>query len=386
MPIRIMHVVDHLGKGGLENGLVNLINGMDPNEFEHVVYAIRRLGPNADRLPKERVRVICQGKKDTDSPFQVWTLARGIREVKPDIVHSRNWAAVEAVLAARMVRSCAAVHSEHGLESAANVKEPWRRIWFRRLALELAHRVLSVSHHLKELHARRTGFDADRITVIHNGVDGRRFFPDPATRARVREELRLSEDEFCIGCIGNLLPVKDQMTVLKAVADLGGSLQNWRLLIVGEGPERPKLQRFIDEHREWRGRIHLLGTSDRVPELLNAMDLYVLPSVAEGICNSLLEAMSSGLPVIASAVGGNPEVAVDDESGLLFPAGDFRGLAERLMLVRTKPDLRRQLAQRALRRVREQFSIESMIRNYEQLYAGLRASAGAAPVNLAGGR
>src|SRR3954447_18623730 len=159
MPIRILHVVDHLGKGGLENGLVNVIENLDSTRFEHVVCAIRKLGPNADRLGKSRVRVICQEKQDSDSRFQAGILARTIREVRPDIVHSRNWAAVEAVIAGRWTRFCKVVHSEHGLEADAAAHEPKRRIWFRRLAYHLADRVLSVSYQLRDLHATRTGFD-----------------------------------------------------------------------------------------------------------------------------------------------------------------------------------------------------------------------------------
>lgn len=377
-----MHVVDHLGKGGLENGLVNLINGLDPDRFEHVVYAIRRLGPNADRLPKDRVRIICQGKQDTDTRFQLPRLAREIRAVRPDIVHSRNWGSVEAVPAARIV-GCAAVHSEHGLEMDANAKEPRRRIWFRRLAYELANQVLSVSDQLKELHARRTGFNAGRVTVIHNGVDGARYFHDPDSRARTRRELGLSEYEFCIGCVGNLLPVKDHMTMLRAVGRFGSDVGPWRLIIVGEGSERPALQRYLEEHPTIKGHVSLMGTSDRVPELLNAMDVYVLPSLAEGICNSLLEAMSTGLTVIATSTGGNPEVVVDGVSGWLFPVGDCGRLAEQLRLLQERQDLRAQLSQEAVRRVRAEFSIESMVRKYAQVYETLGRTASAAPVSIA---
>jgi sugar transferase (PEP-CTERM/EpsH1 system associated) len=368
MPIRIMHVVDHLGKGGLENGVANLIENLDATRFEHVVYAIRQLGPNADRLGNSGVRVIWQGKQSTDSRIQAPALVRAIREVKPDIVHSRNWAAVEAVLAGRWTRSCAVVHSEHGIEGDARAKEPWRRICFRRLAFELAHRVLSVSYQLRDLHARRTGFPAKRISVIHNGVDGRRFFPDPMARARVRQELNITEDEFCIGCVGNLLPVKAHMVLLQAIEHLAGTCKDWRLILLGEGPERPRLEAFIESHPDWKGRVHLPGTSDRVPELLNAMDVYVLPSLSEGISNSLLEAMSTGLPVIATDAGGNPEVVIDGESGWLFPVGDAGRLAGRLALLRTQRDLRTQLGHEARRRVQAGFSIEAMTGNYERLY------------------
>ncbi len=116
-PIRVMHVMDGLTQGGMENGVVNLILGLDPERFEHVVYAIRQLGPNAERLPGDRVRVMCLDKKERGLPLQAGDFARAIREVKPDIVHSRNWGAVEAVVAAKWVGSCAVVPSEHGLDS-----------------------------------------------------------------------------------------------------------------------------------------------------------------------------------------------------------------------------------------------------------------------------
>ena len=369
-PIRILHVVDNLGKGGLENGLVNLIAHLDPRRFEHVVCAIRALGPNTERLRDADARVICLGLQ-AGSHFQAPALARAIREVNPDLVHSRNWAAIEAVIAGRWVRSRGLVHSEHGLEADTRMKEPWRRYCFRRLAFELADRVLSVSRQLRDLHAKRTGFPARRITVIHNGVDSERFRPDPAARARVRDELGIAEKDFCIGCVGNLTPTKDYPTTLNAIDIFDKVCNDWRLMVIGEGAERSKLEQFVNAHPKWTNRVRFLGLSHRVPELLAAMDVYVLSSVIEGISNSLLEAMASGLPVIATAVGGNPEVVIDAESGLLFPTGDFNRLAEHLLALRQRPDLRMRLAQLAQRRVREEFSIDSMVRKYQDVYESL---------------
>ena len=362
--------------------MVNLINGLDPDRFEHVVYAMRQLGPNAARLPGN-VRVICMGKRDADFPVQIRRLARDIRSVDPHVVHSRNWGTVEAVAAARWVRNCAVVHSEHGLETDAYAREPWRRVWFRRVAFELADRVLAVSYQLRDLHARRTGFAARRIGVIHNGVDERRFFADAAARARMRAELGIADNEFCIGCVGNLLPVKDHLTALEAVARVAGVLRRWRLVIAGEGSERPRLEAFINQHPDWKARVSLLGTTERIPELLNAMDIYLLPSISEGISNSLLEAMSCELPVIATERGGNPEVVVDGKSGLLFPAGDTAKLAEQLLLLEGSPEMRAQLAKQAVSRVRQEFSIDSMVRNYARLYESLGQKMAAATVSAA---
>lgn len=374
-PIRILHVVDSLGKGGLENGLVNLISRLDPHRFEHVVCAMRRLGPNAERVEAAGAQVLCLGGAQAGSRFQIGTLVRTIRDVNPDLVHSRNWAAIETVLAGKWFGARGVIHSEHGLEADTAIAEPWRRNCFRRLAFEAADRVLSVSNQLRDLHARRTGFPARRITVIHNGVDSERFQPNPPLRASIRAELGIAEDQFCIGCVGNLTPVKDYRTALSAAAAFNKACKDWRLLVIGEGAERGQLEEFVQAHPEWKDRVTFLGLSHRVPELLAAMDVYVSSSVIEGISNSLLEAMASGLPSVASAVGGNPEVVVNGESGLLFPAGDFNRLAEQLLLLRQKPDLRARLSQQARRRVREEFSIDSMVRSYQEVYEGLTAMA-----------
>jgi glycosyltransferase involved in cell wall biosynthesis len=214
-------------------------------------------------------------------------------------------------------------------------------------------------------------------------VDGHRFCPDAEVRTRIRQELGIATDEFCIGSVGALSPVKDHMTVLRAFDRVSQTCRA-RLLVLGEGPERNKLETFVHAHTEWGSQVIFLGTSNRVTEMLNAMDVYVLPSISEGISNSLLEAMSTGLPVVATATGGNPEVVVDRESGLLFAVGDAERLAERLLELSARQDLRVQLGQQALRRVQEKFSIESMVRNYAQMYENL-VPAAATPLRAAAG-
>jgi sugar transferase (PEP-CTERM/EpsH1 system associated) len=369
--VRIMHVVDSLGRGGLENGLVNLIARLDPRRFRHIVLALRRLGPAADLLPLDRAEVLCLNSEGINSRFQATTLVRAIRAIRPDIVHSRNWGGIEAVIAGRIAGACALVHSEHGLEAAASVKEPWRRIWYRRLAYEMADRVLSVSRQLRQFHCDRTGFPDHKFHVIHNGVDTRRFVADPQSRRRIRDELGISDQDFCIGSVGNLLPVKDHLTMLRAFDELLKSGGNWRVLLVGEGPERQTLESFLDARPELHRRVSFIGSSNRVPELLRALDIYVLPSLNEGISNSLLEAMASGLPVVVTAVGGNSEVVIEGESGLLFPVGNYRQLAKHIAILLANSELRQRLGTQAAQRMRDEFSIESMVRNYERLYTDL---------------
>lgn len=371
MATRILHVVEALGVGGgVENGIANLIERMDPSRFEHVLCAVFHLGPLVGRYPADRVPLVCLEQKARKFAIQVGPLAQTIRKLKPDIVHSRNWGALEAVVAGRWVRSCRVIHSEHGFE-VDPMREPARRNWVRRVAFELADRVFSVSSQLRGTLARRTGFPERKIGVIHNGVETRRFRSDASVRRRLRGELGISEEEFCIGCVGRLNRIKDYPTMLRAAEVFNRSCASWRLLIVGAGTELSALQEFAGARPALRGRVQFLGPSDRVPELLNAMDAYVLPSICEGISNSLLEAMAAGLPVIASDTGGNPEVVVDGESGLLFPVGDFQGLADRLVVLCGRRELRDRLARGGLRRVEERFSLDSMVASYEEMYGSL---------------
>jgi len=362
-----MHVVDSMVVGGLQNGLVNIINHLNADQFEHAVCAVRHLGPMADRLPADRVRTVCLEKPAGLIPSHARALARLIAEFKPHIVHSRNWGAIEAVIAGRWVGGCAVIHSEHGIEIAA---EPRRRKLFRRLAFELADRVFAVSHHLKERLLQATGFREDKIGVIHNGVDTRRFYPCTALRAEFRQKLGLADNEFCIGAVGRLDPVKDLLTLFRAAEYLDTD-RKWRLLIVGDGPESARLQKAANSMPWLKGRVTFPGDSQQVPDMLRAMDVYVLPSVFEGIANSFLEAMASELPVVVSRTGGNPEVVADGESGCMFPVGDAGDLGKRLRLLCEEPETRRRLGEKALRRVKEEFSLSGMMRCYMDLYTGV---------------
>jgi sugar transferase (PEP-CTERM/EpsH1 system associated) len=371
MASRVMHVVNNLGQGGLENGLVRVINGLDRNRFEHVVCTIRGLGPNADRLPHDRVHLVTLAPHG-HTRVQTPALVRTIRRFQPDVVHSRNWGAIEAVIAARWAGVARVVHSEHGLEESASAVGPRRKSWFRRVAYELSDRVFTVSGHLRELYAARTGFPAQRIGVIHNGVDRSVFSPDALSRARVRRELGVSDTDFCIGCVANLVPVKNHITLLEAMQQLSAETPRCRLVLVGDGQERPALERMVRERPSLAERVMFLGTSGRVAELLRAFDVFVLPSLSEGICNSLLEAMATGVPVIATEVGGNAEVIEDGRSGLLIPVRDVAALTRQLRRISENSELERNIRCGAMARVRDHFSMDSMLEAYEMLYCGLQ--------------
>jgi sugar transferase (PEP-CTERM/EpsH1 system associated) len=372
MAIRIMHIIPNSQNlGGLERGLLNLLHRIDPNRFEHAVCAVGTLGPLGELLPSDRVLRLSLEKTDRRMAVHLGALKQRIREIKPDVVHSRNWGAVEAVMAGRWSGSCALVHSEHGIDISVSESEPARRRWLRRVAFEMADCVFTVSHQLRDLHSRRTGFPARKIHVIHNGVDTRRLFPDSSARARTRSELGIAESEFCVGAIGRMDPIKDYRTLIEAADRFSQYGRRLKLLIVGEGPDLSALEQFASARPNLNGRVRFIGVTRNVPEILNALDVYVLPSISEGISNSLLEAMATQLPVIATATGGNPEVIVDSTSGLLFPVRDVEKLSQHLVLLHDDVQVRNRLGAEALRRVKQHFSIDSMVQKYEELYASV---------------
>ena len=174
-----------------------------------------------------------------------------------------------------------------------------------------------------------------------------------------------------VGSVGRLVPIKDHQTLLKGAALFSRSGIDVRVLLVGSGPEREKLQALATNVLE--GSVCFAGDSNRVPELLNAMDVFVLPSLGEGMSNTLLEAMASGLPVLATNVGGNPEIIKENVNGSLFTPGDVQWLADRLNLLARDPALIHQLGTAARNQAIESFSLSRMLESYRSFYLDLAA-------------
>ena len=368
--VRVLHVISYLGRGGTEHGVLKLVRGLDSGLFEHRICATR--GWDSEFATGQEVtdKVYVAGRPEPTLQFPLFRLLRIIRSYKPHVVHSRNWGGIEAVLAARLAGVPRVIHSEHGYEQDRFVRLPLRRRLFRRAMYALADTVFTVTRELRDYHARQGWVSPERIQVIYNGVDTRRFAPCPEVRWRVRQELTLSPRSFVVGTVGRMVPIKDHGTLLKAAELLAERGIDVRVVLVGSGPELGRLKRQAGESPDLNGRIVFPGDSDRVPELLNAMDVFVLSSLGEGMSNTLLEAMACGLPTVASRAGGNPELVEDGQSGLLFSPGDVKGLAKRLEELASNREFARQLGSAARQRAAERFGLERMMDNYRSLYLG----------------
>jgi sugar transferase (PEP-CTERM/EpsH1 system associated) len=369
-----MHVIHHLVVGGMENGLVNLINRMPGHAYGHAIVCVEDYSDFRRRITRPDVEVIALHR----SRIGVWALRRELyrvcRRLKPTILHSRNLSGLDALLPARLAGVPRAVHGEHGWDvddlSGARI----RPALLRRLHAPLVSRYITVSKDLEHYLVRRVGIDERRISQIYNGVDTARFAPAPGDRRVALPPGFCPVGAIVVGTVGRLQPVKDQATLLHAFAALTGRRPELRkllrLAIIGDGPKLDEL-RQLAHGLDIGAATWFAGALGSVHEVLQALDVFVLPSLNEGISNTVLEAMASGLPVLATAVGGNIELIREGVNGRTFPAGDAEALATLLADYIDRPALRAAHGRAARQIAEENFSLDAMTHRYTAVYDAL---------------
>lgn len=374
--VRILHAVSRLALGGTENGVLKIIEGLDEAYFEHSICAVRGIDEAFAARRNVATRAHCAGSGAVGFQFPLFRLARIIRQIRPHIVHTRNFGALEAIPAARLAGVPAVIHSEHGYELEILAGLPLRRRLLCRALYPMADVLLAVTNDLRSFHAKQSWLPAERFRVIYNGVDTGRFSPRPGAAPGIREELGIPANRLVIGSVGRLVAIKDYETILQAAEALREQGKDVHVLIVGAGPEHERLREHAASSCGLAGRVTFPGASDRVPELLRAMDVFVLSSICEGMSNTLLEAMASGLPVVATRTGGNPELVQDGDSGWLFAPRDVGTLVKILNRLTANADLRRRAGAAGRRLAVEEFSIGKMTQRYSDLYFELAARSG----------
>jgi sugar transferase (PEP-CTERM/EpsH1 system associated) len=374
--LRVLHVIDRMGVGGTEVGILKVIRGLGGECFEHRICTIRGYDENFARSEGFDGPLYVAGRLHSGFQFLLGRLARIMRDFRPDIAHSRNWGAIEAVPAARMSGVPVMIHSEHGYEVDTLKGLPKRRRILRRFAYAAADAVFTVSEELRSYHARQAWLPLERIRVLRNGVDTSRFLRRPGEGEQARQRLGLSEQSLVIGAVGRLVPIKDHLTLLRAAEILISRGMPVRVLLAGSGPELTKYQEFVAASPGLAGQVVFAGAVSDVAAMLSAMDVFVLPSLSEGMSNTLLEAMAASLPVVATRVGGNPELVEDGRSGCFFKPQDVTALAAILERIGRDSNLRGELGQAARRRAVEHFSLDGMIESYRSLYVELASKRG----------
>jgi len=293
-------------------------------------------------------------------------LARWLRRHRVELVHTHNrMALIYGAPAARLARA-AVVHTKHG-----NNPKGGTRLIAGNLAARCVAAFVAVSPETAAFARKRSEVDERRLLVIPNGIDLGRFHPAPAARERVRRELGIDAQAWVIGTVGRIAAEKNQALLLRAMAPLLGP--HTRLVVAGDGP----LLRSVTELAsalEIAGFVHLLGARRDVPDVLNALDTFVLSSDTEGLPLVVLEAMATGVPVLSTRVGGVPTVLEDGRTGYLVPVGDAAALRDRVARLRDDPAGSRACGERGREAAITRFSAERMQRDYLDLYARVLAS------------
>jgi sugar transferase (PEP-CTERM/EpsH1 system associated) len=356
--VRVVHLVSALNVGGLEMVVLNLARHCDRTRFDLRVLCLQERGALAPRLEELGVPVESLDCPDLARGRTVARLTRRLRQLRPHVVHTHNpnphvfgsvaaWGAGVAVL----------VHTKHG----RNYPGQFRAVLLNRLATCLSSCIVPVSED-----AARVARDVERVPpgkvlVIRNGIDLAGF--PAASRPVTGPAARAIH-------VARLHPVKDQATLLRAARRVADAEPGFRLDIVGDGPARAELVALRDE-LALGGHVRFLGCRDDVAGLLSGADFFVLSSVTEGISLTLLEAMATGLPVVATDVGGNREVVASGRTGLLVPARSPDQLAAAMLQMVRSPERTRRMGAAARRRVEEEFDLRRVVARYERLYLSL---------------
>jgi sugar transferase (PEP-CTERM/EpsH1 system associated) len=374
--LRVLHVIPRLGMGGTEHGVLKVMTGLGEEEFEQRICAVRGMDATFADQMNVAAKTYLAGSPRAGFQFPLFRLAKIMRQFRPHIVHTRNFGALEGVAAARMARVPVAIHSEHGYELEIMKGLPFRRRVLCRALFGMTDAVFTVTADLRDYHAKQSWLAARKISVIHNGVNTNVFSPRPECAQQTREALQIPQDRLVIGSVGRLVPIKDHATLLRAAELLVRQGKNIHLLIVGSGPEQTKLDAYAAASPELAGRTTFTGSSDRVAQLLNAMDVFALPSINEGMSNTLLEAMACGLPIVATKAGGNSELADEGRSAYLFPVRDVHALSQILGRLVDAPEIRSVFGKAARLRALQQFSLANMVEQYRGLYLRLASLRG----------
>ncbi|HUT25496.1 MAG TPA: glycosyltransferase [Sumerlaeia bacterium] len=358
--IRVAHIINDMGVGGAQRQVANLFRAIDRARFDLRLICLAKKGAFGEQLERDGFEVVALGKRGRVHLAMMRHLVRVLREWRPDVAHCSVFT---ANLWGRIAGKLAGVPVLITHEQSAVSLEKRHRRWIDRVLSRFTFRVLAVSDDLRRRVIAEEGVSTGKVEVLYNAIDCDEI--ERATAAPL--ESFPGRDGFRVGIVGRLECRKDHLTLVRAAARVVREIPHAAFLLVGDGPDRPAVEREI-ARLGLEENVRLLGERDDVPRLLRAFDLYVLSSVTEGLSLSILEAMAAGRAVVATRVGGNPELLEDGKAGILVPAQDPEAMADAVARLLKDPEERRTLGERARARAREVFDVHPIARRLEEIY------------------
>jgi sugar transferase (PEP-CTERM/EpsH1 system associated) len=366
--LHIMHVLYSLDIGGMENIVVNLVNKLNPMYFSSSICCLGFVGRFEENVAQDRVKIFNLHKRPGHDPFLFLRLGTLFKRENVKIVNTYNWAGFfDGVLGAKIANVPVIIHSEHGkeYEDLDGIKRR-RALTYKLILPIIPNAVVTVCEALKNDFIKLTNIKNEKIITIYNGVELEKFNPNIDIKKK-KKEIGCNEEDIIIGTVGRLDPIKDYSTLIYAAKSVIEEFSNIKFLFIGDGAEFSKLKNLTHTLNISQNTI-FLGSRNDVPQLLKIMYLFVLPSLSEGLSCTILEAMAAKLPVIATNVGGNPEIVINGKSGILFKPKDYHSLAKYIIDLIKNSTKAYDMGKYGFERIKRDFNLSKMISAYESLY------------------
>jgi glycosyltransferase involved in cell wall biosynthesis len=365
--IKVVHIVPMLSPGGAERVAVHIVRGLNRKRYEPVVVSFTgRVECDLDCLLEEAgVEVRYLGKRPGFDYRMYARLHPVLRECQPDIVHTHLHVLRYALPSLLLLQRASLLHTVHNL--AEREIESTAR-WIQRYALN--HGVLPVAVAEEVALSLRRLYGIQQCRVISNGIPTDCYASPKTPRSEWRTRQGFGDDDVLFVCVARFAPQKNHVLLLKAFAQGPASDPKAHLVLVGEGV----LQEQLEERAKNLGltrQIHFLGLRTDIPDVLSAMDVFVLSSDWEGNPLSVMEAMASGLPIVSTAAGGVPDLFESGKEGFIVQPGDAQGLSHSMASLLGDQEARRSLGRAAARRAKENFDVSTMVQAYEELYENM---------------
>ena len=360
--LNVVQMIDVTGGGGAEKVLVDLALHLDRSRYNVTVCATRQARNYQPLLDSAGVRTMVLRRNSRWETYKMAEVVRMLRRERVDVLHthlfgSNTWGRLLGRLAGVPV----IIAHEHWSSRGQN------EIWMDRLMYRLSDRILVTSEASKQIVMSSERIPARYLSVVYNGVDIGKFASHD-DRGEVRAELGVPADAVLVGAVGRLTADKGgQAVLIRAVGRVRETCPHMRLVMVGEGPLRPGLEQLTAQ-LGLSESVVFTGLRADVPRLLGALDVFVLPSEREALPVAVLEAMAAGLPVVATRVGGLPEVVEDGVTGFLVPPGDVDAMQSVLAKLAGDPALAARLGAAGQAHVQAHFTVQQMVRQVERLY------------------
>lgn len=366
-PMNVTHVVLSLEVGGLERNVVNQVREGQALGQRVSVVCLERAGELAPRIQALGGEVICLHKRPGIRLSLIGQLRRLFRQSRPDLVHTHQIPTLFYTgPATRCLGNMRVVHTEHGLPLFDN---SIRTRWLGRVSAAFCDRFFCLTREMASAVIRFRVACRRKVQLIRNGIETSSF-TEPGNPRALRSALGIPDDAKIIGTVGRLVEIKQYDLLIRSFARFKAKCQQSHLLMVGDGPLRPGLKRLAGE-LGLSECVHFAGYQSQVNEYLHAMDCFVLTSRSEGTPQAVLEASMARLPIVATNVGGVPEVINHNETGILIPSGDEDALLRELQRVTEDKELGVRLGDAAQLRVQSLYGIGRMAMEYHQQYIKL---------------